>query len=197
MVPSLGAEQNAERTTRAGRQTLPIHAQCIFMAIIRYSSPNGAALGVVLGDEVAPFDVALDAGAGVEAVLAAGTSRTQELIERARRARSRLPLADLEVLAPVPRPFKIFAVGLNYADHIAEAGVPIPENLAHLREVPQHGRRSPGSDPAATGVGRARLRGGARRRDRAALPPRATVAGRRLIGGDFVLNHATVRDWQR
>ena len=33
-------------------------------------------------------------------------------------------LADVELLAPIPHPGTIFAIGLNYADHIAEMGIP-------------------------------------------------------------------------
>jgi 2-keto-4-pentenoate hydratase/2-oxohepta-3-ene-1,7-dioic acid hydratase in catechol pathway len=36
------------------------------------------------------------------------------------------PLAAVTLLAPVPRPRKIFAIGLNYADHIAESGLARP-----------------------------------------------------------------------
>src|SRR5689334_527503 len=104
------------------------------MALIRYMTPTGARLGAVLGEEVAPLDVDLAAGAGVEAVLAAGEAPA--LIERARRDGRRLPLADLEALAPVPRPSKIFAVGLNYADHIAEAGLPVPETPTIFAKYP-------------------------------------------------------------
>lgn len=32
-----------------------------------------------------------------------------------------LPLADVQLLAPLPKPPRIFAVGLNYADHAAES----------------------------------------------------------------------------
>lgn len=35
-------------------------------------------------------------------------------------------LADLVLLAPVPRPGKIVCVGLNYRDHAAETGKPVP-----------------------------------------------------------------------
>jgi 2-keto-4-pentenoate hydratase/2-oxohepta-3-ene-1,7-dioic acid hydratase in catechol pathway len=38
-----------------------------------------------------------------------------------------IPLADSRLLAPVPRPPKITAVGLNYRDHAAEQGKPPPE----------------------------------------------------------------------
>jgi len=38
-----------------------------------------------------------------------------------------IPLAHVKLEAPVPRPGKIFAIGLNYADHIAESGLGTPE----------------------------------------------------------------------
>ncbi|MEA2625060.1 MAG: hypothetical protein QOD06_1105 [Candidatus Binatota bacterium] len=37
-------------------------------------------------------------------------------------------LSDVALLAPVPRPGKIFGIGLNYADHVAEAGMKQPEH---------------------------------------------------------------------
>jgi 2,4-didehydro-3-deoxy-L-rhamnonate hydrolase len=38
-----------------------------------------------------------------------------------------LDVDRLEMLAPVPRPGKIVCVGLNYRDHAAETGQPVPE----------------------------------------------------------------------
>ncbi|MEW6298057.1 MAG: fumarylacetoacetate hydrolase family protein [Thermodesulfobacteriota bacterium] len=47
-------------------------------------------------------------------------------LERARDAVAKggtlIPLADVRLLAPVPRPGKIIGIGLNYADHAAEGG---------------------------------------------------------------------------
>jgi ureidoglycolate lyase len=37
-------------------------------------------------------------------------------------------LGSLTLLAPIPRPGKIMAIGLNYADHIAESGIGTPEH---------------------------------------------------------------------
>lgn len=37
------------------------------------------------------------------------------------------PADGVRILAPVPRPGKVICVGLNYADHAAESGAPIPE----------------------------------------------------------------------
>lgn len=39
-----------------------------------------------------------------------------------------IPLSDVHLAAPIPRPGKILAIGLNYADHVAETG----------REAPKH-----------------------------------------------------------
>ena len=49
-----------------------------------------------------------------------------ELQARAGDADSRVALADVRLLAPVPDPEKIVCLGLNYRDHAAEAGQEIP-----------------------------------------------------------------------
>jgi 2-keto-4-pentenoate hydratase/2-oxohepta-3-ene-1,7-dioic acid hydratase in catechol pathway len=38
-----------------------------------------------------------------------------------------VPLGDVRLLAPVPHPDKVVCVGLNYRDHAAESGLPLPE----------------------------------------------------------------------
>jgi 2-keto-4-pentenoate hydratase/2-oxohepta-3-ene-1,7-dioic acid hydratase in catechol pathway len=39
----------------------------------------------------------------------------------------RRALADIRLAAPIPRPGKIVCIGLNYADHAQESGMPVPE----------------------------------------------------------------------
>lgn len=39
----------------------------------------------------------------------------------------RHPLDSVELLAPIPNPGTIYAIGLNYADHVAEMGNTVPE----------------------------------------------------------------------
>ena len=45
-------------------------------------------------------------------------------------------LKQVRLKAPVPHPQKILAIGLNYADHIAESGVPKPERQIWFSKLP-------------------------------------------------------------
>lgn len=47
-----------------------------------------------------------------------------------------LPLADVRVLAPLHRPGKIVAIGLNYADHTAETGLDAPAEPLTFAKYP-------------------------------------------------------------
>ena len=46
-----------------------------------------------------------------------------------------LPLAAATLLAPVPRPGKIMAIGLNYADHVEESGMARPTDQLWFTKV--------------------------------------------------------------
>ena len=72
-------------------------------------------------------------GAGVattmEALIAGGDAALAALRAAVAAARPRLPTIDpasVEILAPLPRPGKLVAVGLNYHDHATEGGVEPP-----------------------------------------------------------------------
>lgn len=63
--------------------------------------------------------------ADMTALLAAGAAGRAAL-ERALATAPRRPLAEVRLEAPVPRPGKFLAVGLNFADHIRELGAAVP-----------------------------------------------------------------------
>jgi acylpyruvate hydrolase len=104
------------------------------MLIARYGDDLGVHLGVVEGAAVRPIDtsgmsLAEDASRiGVAALAAAGWRDTEPLsLGRPQ------PLESVHLLAPVPRPEKIFCVGVNYGLHAAEANIappPFPEIFA-------------------------------------------------------------------
>jgi 2-keto-4-pentenoate hydratase/2-oxohepta-3-ene-1,7-dioic acid hydratase in catechol pathway len=167
-----------------------------YMPLIRYTSTTGPKLGLKINEEVAPLDVDLREGEGAERVLALPQPLRGELLHRARVGGERISFAGLRLLTPVPRPSKIFGIGLNYADHIAESRVAAPEVPAVFAKFPN----------AVCGPGEPILR------------PRVSdaldyegelcvVIGRKaryvpaehahaVIGGYTILNDVTVRDWQ-
>jgi 2-keto-4-pentenoate hydratase/2-oxohepta-3-ene-1,7-dioic acid hydratase in catechol pathway len=46
------------------------------------------------------------------------------------------PLADAVLGAPAPRPAQVLAIGLNYREHAAEAGLPLPDRPAVFTKFP-------------------------------------------------------------
>jgi 2-keto-4-pentenoate hydratase/2-oxohepta-3-ene-1,7-dioic acid hydratase in catechol pathway len=50
-------------------------------------------------------------------------------------------LADVTLLAPVPRPRAIFGIGMNYADHVAEIGATPPEAPIVFMKLPSSAAR--------------------------------------------------------
>jgi 2-keto-4-pentenoate hydratase/2-oxohepta-3-ene-1,7-dioic acid hydratase in catechol pathway len=46
------------------------------------------------------------------------------------------PLVEHELGAPSPRPAQVFGIGLNYRDHAAEAGLPLPGRPATFTKFP-------------------------------------------------------------
>src|SRR5688500_14670578 len=80
--------------------------------------------GEVVGDEV----VAFAPGDSVLSRLASG--------DRTAARGEAFPLADVTLLAPVPRPRAIFGIGLNYAAHASEGGRDAPEAPIVFMKLP-------------------------------------------------------------
>jgi 2-keto-4-pentenoate hydratase/2-oxohepta-3-ene-1,7-dioic acid hydratase in catechol pathway len=93
------------------------------MRIARFLAPGSkdAGIGLVEGDEiVALAGVDGDGEIGVLAALGPWELSASPTGER-------FSLVDVELLAPIRRPPKFLAIGLNYADHIDETGQDRPE----------------------------------------------------------------------
>ena len=98
------------------------------MKLASFHAADSVRPAVVVGDQI--VDLAAD-DPGLDAPWA-------ELLERGPHAwsvceRSRIGRASASArgvrLAPPVQPRKFFAIGLNYADHVAESGQPMPEHL--------------------------------------------------------------------
>ncbi len=64
----------------------------------------------------------------VRALLASGPATLRAAAEAAARSDAvRYPASAVKLLAPIPDPPKILCIGLNYRDHAAESGAPIPK----------------------------------------------------------------------
>ena len=83
--------------------------------------------GVMVGDEIVDLT---SPGIGLPGDMLELLQGGSGAIERAADAVAqspRLALSDVRLLAPVPRPAKVLAIGMNYFDHIAELGREQPE----------------------------------------------------------------------
>jgi 2-keto-4-pentenoate hydratase/2-oxohepta-3-ene-1,7-dioic acid hydratase in catechol pathway len=80
-------------------------------------------IGLVMDETIAA--IAFD---GSMMDLIAHWDERRKMVEAAAETGARYPLSGVHLLAPVLRPGKTFAIGLNYADHIAESRAEKPEN---------------------------------------------------------------------
>lgn len=91
------------------------------MKLVTFDAGAGPQTGVVVEDSVIATGFS---GAMVDLIAQWDTEKQR--VENAIRRGERRPLSAVRLRAPVQRPGKIFAIGLNYADHIAESGVDTP-----------------------------------------------------------------------
>jgi len=167
------------------------------MRICRFVTPADPSprLGLVKDDEV------VDLRAGEPNLPADPTNLLDadgraELAAAAERSATRVPLSDITLLAPIPRPPKFLAIGLNYMDHVNETG----------REPPAHQLWFNKQSTSVVGPGapihvprvsawvdyEGELGFVISRRCRHVPAGRA----REVVGGYLVVNDVSVRDWQ-
>jgi acylpyruvate hydrolase len=105
-------------------------------------------------------------------------------------------LADADLAPVIPRPSKIFCLGLNYRSHIEEMGAERPENPTLFAKFPAAliGARDPIRLPDASKAvdWEAELAFVVGRRVRNASAQQAADA----IGGYTICNDVSMRDWQ-
>jgi 2-keto-4-pentenoate hydratase/2-oxohepta-3-ene-1,7-dioic acid hydratase in catechol pathway len=98
--------------------------------LISCRTAAGETLGVVVGDRWLPAsEVAAGGPATMDDLVAGGpdaVARLSDSIAGAAIEDHGLTLASADLLAPVPRPGKIVAIGRNYREHAAEEGVEPP-----------------------------------------------------------------------
>jgi 2-keto-4-pentenoate hydratase/2-oxohepta-3-ene-1,7-dioic acid hydratase in catechol pathway len=102
------------------------------MRLITYQANGGSLLGVVAGDRaVAASDLLAGGPRTMDELLRAEPEALERLRAAAAaaeiQARGR-PVDELRLMAPVPRPGKVLAIGRNYPAHAAEEDAPAPSS---------------------------------------------------------------------
>ncbi|UCH39988.1 MAG: DUF2437 domain-containing protein, partial [Gammaproteobacteria bacterium] len=100
------------------------------MKLVSYQlSDNQIHLGALDGDRVVNLKQASDNALPDDMLrfLQLGSGAMQTARETLARVDGELPLESVRLLAPVPNPSKVVAIGLNYMDHIREADIGEPE----------------------------------------------------------------------
>ncbi|OAI09839.1 fumarylacetoacetate hydrolase family protein [Methylomonas methanica] len=95
------------------------------MKLLSYKYNGQIQIGALLGERIVAAGA--DLPDNMLDFLAAGEPAKQALQKLIDAGGKRLPLSDVQLLAPIPRPGKLLGVGLNYADHIGETGMEKPE----------------------------------------------------------------------
>jgi len=93
------------------------------MKIAAFERNGATGIGVVFGENIADTGIR-----GTMIDLIADWDNQRGTIARAAAEGKLHPLSSVHLLAPVQRPGKIFAIGLNYADHIAESKMEMPKH---------------------------------------------------------------------
>ena len=166
------------------------------MKLVTFSHEGRCRIGVADGGDVVDLSAAApDLPTEMVAFLAAGDPALHAA-HAAVGSGPRIPLDALKLEAPILRPPKFLGVGLNYADHVAEAGIETPAHptLFNKQSTCVVGPGDPIHLPRASHVldyeGELGFVVGRRCRH----VSRDDAAD--VIAGYTVVNDVTVRDWQ-
>ncbi len=167
------------------------------MKLITFSHQNKTRIGAVVDGYIVDSSGCKSIPAQMIDFLAAGNGALAAMRElMASGSGVRIPLSDVSIAAPVPRPGKYLAISLNYADHIAETGRERPEYPSFFTKqstcVIGHGtaiQRPKVSDKLDYEGELAFVIG---RRCRHVPMDKA----REVIAGFTIANDVSVRDWQ-
>lgn len=174
------------------------------MRLVSFGSPGPGAVvdgqarvGLLEGEEVVDLtDPQIGLPAEMCDLLALGPGALERARSAARTSARRLPLESVKLLAPVPRPAKVLAIGLNYRRHVAEMGMDIPQHqvwfnkqrtcvvgTGHPIELPRVSELLDYEGELAFVIGR-----------RCRHVEKADAPG--VVAGFTIMNDVSVRDWQ-
>ena len=166
------------------------------MKLATFTHRGATRVGVVMGDEIVDLAAAAPALPREMLGLLEAGPKALEAAHAALSKGPRIPLADVRLEAPIARPPKFLAVGLNYADHVRESGLETPKQPMIFNKQstcvvgPGAGVHVPRASHVLDYEGELGVVIGRRCRH----VPRDRAA--EVIAGYLVVNDVTVRDWQ-
>jgi 2-keto-4-pentenoate hydratase/2-oxohepta-3-ene-1,7-dioic acid hydratase in catechol pathway len=167
------------------------------MKLATFTHRGSTRIGVVTGDEIVDLATAAPTLPDEMAALLAGGSAAMAAARKAAEtASARLELAEVRLQAPILRPPKFLAIGLNYADHVKESGMEAPSVPVFFNKQstcvtgPHHPIHLPRVSPLLDYEGELAFVIGRRCRH---VPRERT---HEVIAGYLVVNDVSVRDWQ-
>lgn len=165
------------------------------MRLMSFERGGAASFGIVAGDGVVDLGARLPQTPDLKALLADPTGLASA--QRFAAAGPDFPLADIAFLPPIPNPDRIIGIGVNYRDHAAEFGNPLPTHplvfirwpssvVGHLRPLvrPRVSERFDYEGELAIIIGR---------RARHVSPEHAL----HHVAGYSCFQDGSIRDWQR
>jgi 2-keto-4-pentenoate hydratase/2-oxohepta-3-ene-1,7-dioic acid hydratase in catechol pathway len=168
------------------------------MKLVTFSHGGATRIGLVVDDNVVDLSAAAPE---LPREMAAFLGEGKAAMERARKAAgqsgNRIALKQVKLEAPIMRPPEFLAVGLNYADHIAETGRDKPDFPVFFNKQtscvngPYDPIHSPRDSQALDYEGEMAFVIGKRCRH----VPRDKA--REVIAGYTIVNDVSTRDWQR
>ncbi len=168
------------------------------MKLATFTQDGATRIGVVEGNEVIDLSVAApDLPREMVAFLEAGPPALAAARASVKAGGARQPLASVQIEAPIRRPPKLLAVGLNYADHIRETGGKQPKHpkIFNKQTSSVTGPSSPIHMPRASDQldYEGELGFVIGRRSRHVPKERAAE----VIAGYLIVHDVSVRDWQQ
>ncbi len=166
------------------------------MKLATFTESGRTRVGVVSGDRIADVGASAPELPSEMSTLLAGDPEHLAAAERAAERAPSFGLAEVTLEAPVLRPPKILAVGLNYADHVAESGLETPALplIFNKQSTSAHGPHAPFHLPRASAVLDYEGELGVVVSRRCRHVPKERAA--EVIAGYTVVNDVSVRDWQ-
>jgi 2-keto-4-pentenoate hydratase/2-oxohepta-3-ene-1,7-dioic acid hydratase in catechol pathway len=97
------------------------------MKLATFATGPAPQIGAVVEDRIVPLNSDHRLPTDMIGLIAAWPEVAAEVAAIAASSAGALPLEQVRLLAPIRRPGKIMAIGLNYADHIEESGMEAPK----------------------------------------------------------------------